>query len=122
MEPEILSETPPPTLVEDKKLAHTSLLLLFWISLLHALWLIFRNLNHIGDVFNHTEYENIIFIFGFALIIVLNFIPPIWANRLNKKGLYRRQIKISIISFIIFQIILHFILFALARLFGSTLC
>lgn len=129
MEPIVISGLNQSSLEQDKKIARTSLLLLFWVSLLHGLWLTIRNLEHIKDSIYQlrSKYDgqpalSIFFLVTFAIILIINFIPPIWAKRLYKKELYRKQIKVGIVSFIIFQSILHFTLFVLSRLLFATFC
>lgn len=129
MEPEAISEANQSSLEQDKKIAHTSLLLVFWVSSLHGIWLTIRNLGHIKDSIYQlrSSYDgepelSIFFLVTFAIILILNFIPPIWAKKLYKKELYKKQIKVGIVSFIVFQSILHFILFVLSRSLFATFC
>lgn len=100
----------------EKRTAYLSLVLLLLVVVFHGVWLFFRNVDMSqGDVSYYISQHGV---FLFIIIALLNFFPYFVGRRLYYKGLYRKQVIISTILFIVFQFVLHFILTTM----GAVVC
>ena len=110
--------TPPHVILSnDKNLAKISLQLLYAVSIFHIILLSIRNDDSIWYFFKAHFYDFNALLVP-LIVVTLNFLPVILANRLYRKGLYKKQLGLTIITFVISQSLLHLFIISL----GGAVC
>ncbi len=121
----------PPTQMEevsagDQKYAAWSFWLLLGLSIFHIIWLGFKNAFTFDGFSNVSRWigrsESIIFLGIIFGLIILNFIPVLISIRPYRRGKYKKQLIVGIVSFIICQAILHVIIAGILSTIGMVAC